>query len=76
MFEATTAHPGASDARRRVLRQLVGAVAAIGVGAPALAAARTLHIGSTFDNSSVEKANGSALYLGATAVMGRRRSMV
>jgi branched-chain amino acid transport system substrate-binding protein len=67
MFEATTASARSGDARRRVLRQLIGAVAAIGVGAPTLAATRSLHIGSTFDNSSVEKANGSALHLGATA---------
>ena len=53
--------------RRRVLGRLASAVAAAGCGVPAWAAARTLRIGSTFDNSGVEKANGAALYLGATA---------
>ena len=53
--------------RRRVLGRLAGAVGAVGCGLPAWAAARTLRIGSTFDNSGVEKANGAALYLGATA---------
>jgi ABC-type branched-subunit amino acid transport system substrate-binding protein len=59
-------HVPASD-RRRVLTRLAGAAAAIGLGVPAFAAGRSLRIGSTFDNSSVEKANGSALFLGASA---------
>ena len=53
-------------ARRRALHRLAAA-AALGAGGPLFAAARTLRIGSTFDNSGVEKANGSALHLGATA---------
>jgi ABC-type branched-subunit amino acid transport system substrate-binding protein len=56
-----------ASGRRRALTRLAGAAAAIGLGVPSFAAGRSLRIGSTFDNSSVEKANGSALFLGASA---------
>jgi ABC-type branched-subunit amino acid transport system substrate-binding protein len=61
--------PLAGPTRRRVLRGLAGAAAVLGCGAPAFAATRTLRIGSTFDNSGVERPNGSALHLGATAFL-------
>ncbi|HEY2255270.1 MAG TPA: ABC transporter substrate-binding protein, partial [Variovorax sp.] len=52
--------------RRRLLGHL-GGVAAASLGLPALAQARTIRVGATFDNSSVEKANGSGLFLGSSA---------
>lgn len=54
-------------ARRAALQCLAGAAAAIGLGLPARGASRPLRIGSTFDNSGVEKPNGAGLYLGASA---------
>lgn len=59
-----------SPARRQVLHRLGGAALALGatgLGMPAFAQARTLRVGTTFDNSSVEKANGSGMYAGSTA---------
>ena len=53
--------------RRQALGRIAGAAAAVGLGLPALAQARPLHIGTTFDNSSVEKANGTGMYTGSTA---------
>ena len=57
-------------ARRLALQRMAVAAAGIGCGIPAFALGRTLRIGSTLDNSSVEKANGSGLHLGATAYFG------
>ena len=51
---------------RRDFIALAGATAA-GVAAPVLAQSRTLRIGSSFDDSSVEKANGNGNYRGASA---------
>ena len=50
-------------------RALIGAAAtaALGCASPLLAQPRRIRIGSTFDHSSVEKANGNALHGGATA---------
>jgi ABC-type branched-subunit amino acid transport system substrate-binding protein len=65
------ARPSAREPnRRQVLRRIGGVAAAAGavsLGLPVFAQARTLRIGTTFDNSSVEKANGSGLYAGSTA---------
>lgn len=52
--------------RRRVLTGLA-ATAAAGLGWPAFAQNRPIRIGTTFDNSSVEKANGMGLFQGASA---------
>jgi len=56
--------------RRRLLTRIsaaAGLAVTAGVGWPAFAQARTLRIGASFDNSSVEKANGSGLFLGSSA---------
>ena len=56
--------------RRQVITRIAGAAglaAAAGFGLPAFAQARTLRIGASFDNSSVEKANGIALFVGSSA---------
>ncbi len=56
--------------RRRVLTGLAAtaaATAAAGLGFPALAQGRAIRVGATFDNSSVEKANGQGLYQGSSA---------
>jgi len=56
--------------RRQVLGRmtgLAGAAAAASLGMPVFAQAKALRIGATFDNSSVEKANGTGLFLGSTA---------
>jgi ABC-type branched-subunit amino acid transport system substrate-binding protein len=55
--------------RRQALGRIAGAAAAAaaGLGLPALAQARSIRIGTTFDNSSVEKANGTGMYTGSTA---------
>ena len=53
-------------ARRRDLLRAAAASAA-GIAFPALAQGKVLKLGSTFDNSGVEKANGSSLFKGATA---------
>ncbi len=60
--------------RRPTRRQLLVSAAGLGLGAvaaslakPVFAQARTLRIGATFDNSSVEKANGTGLYAGSSA---------
>jgi ABC-type branched-subunit amino acid transport system substrate-binding protein len=67
MTEASrlTEHTGST--RRTALRRIAAATAALGGGVPVFAAARTLKIGCTLDNSAVEKANGSGLHLGAMA---------
>ena len=51
--------------RRDVLVTLGGSVATL--AAPAFAQVRTIRLASTFDNSSVEKANGSGCFKGASA---------
>jgi branched-chain amino acid transport system substrate-binding protein len=59
--------------RRRRARRLfllhaaASATAPALLSLPALAQARTLRVASTFDNSGVEKANGSGAYRGASA---------
>lgn len=55
-----------TTSRRRVLTGLA-ATAAAGLGMPAIAQGRPIRIGTTFDNSSVEKANGQGLYQGSSA---------
>lgn len=57
--------PATLPTRRDALR-LAGAGAAM-LALPAWAENRTLKLASTFDNSGVEKANGSGCYLGAQA---------
>lgn len=53
--------------RRGALARLAGAAAALGGATPLFAAEKTLRVGATFDASGVEKANGQALQLGASA---------
>jgi branched-chain amino acid transport system substrate-binding protein len=53
--------------RRQVLGRLGSFAAAASLGLPAFAQAKAIRVGATFDNSSVEKANGSGLYLGSSA---------
>jgi len=56
--------------RRQLITRVAGAAglaAAAGFGLPVFAQARTLRIGASFDNSSVEKANGIALFVGSSA---------
>ncbi len=58
-----------STSRRRALTGLAAtaATAAAGLGLPAFAQNRAVRIGTTFDNSSVEKANGQGLFQGSSA---------
>jgi branched-chain amino acid transport system substrate-binding protein len=58
-----------STSRRRALTGLAvtAASAAAGLGFPAFAQGRAVRIGATFDNSSVEKANGQGLFQGSSA---------
>jgi branched-chain amino acid transport system substrate-binding protein len=58
-----------SSSRRRALASLAAtaATAAAGLGFPAFAQGRSVRIGATFDNSSVEKANGQGLFQGSSA---------
>lgn len=53
--------------RRQVLAHIAGAGAAAGLGLPVFAQARAIRVGATFDNSSVEKANGVGLFQGSSA---------
>ncbi|SCK46956.1 ABC-type branched-chain amino acid transport system, substrate-binding protein [Variovorax sp. HW608] len=53
--------------RRQAIGRLAGAATVAGLGLPVFAQAKTLRIGATFDNSSVEKANGCGLFLGSSA---------
>ena len=53
--------------RRSVLMTGLAATAAAGLGMPAIAQGRPIRIGTTFDNSSVEKANGQGLFQGSSA---------
>ncbi|MDQ0045194.1 ABC transporter substrate-binding protein [Variovorax boronicumulans] len=55
-----------TTSRRRVLTGLA-ATAAAGLGMPAFAQGKPIRIGTTFDNSSVEKANGQGLFQGSSA---------
>ncbi|MDH6166963.1 branched-chain amino acid transport system substrate-binding protein [Variovorax boronicumulans] len=55
-----------TPSRRRVLTGLA-ATAAAGLGMPAFAQGKPIRIGTTFDNSSVEKANGQGLFQGSSA---------
>lgn len=55
-----------TTSRRRVLTGLA-ATAAAGLGIPAFAQGKPIRIGTTFDNSSVEKANGQGLFQGSSA---------
>lgn len=55
-----------TTSRRRVLTGLA-ATAAAGLGLPAVAQGKPIRIGTTFDNSSVEKANGQGLFQGSSA---------
>ncbi|MDQ0074204.1 ABC-type branched-subunit amino acid transport system substrate-binding protein [Variovorax boronicumulans] len=55
-----------TTSRRRVLTGLA-ATAAAGLGLPAFAQGKPIRIGTTFDNSSVEKANGQGLFQGSSA---------
>lgn len=59
--------PAAPALRRRTVLTLAAAGASAGLGLPALAQARTVRIGVTLDHSSVEKANGTGLFLGSSA---------
>ena len=62
--------PPAAALRRRTVLQFAASSAAAGLGLPAMAqsaGSRVIRIGTTFDNSGVEKANGSGLFLGSSA---------
>ncbi len=62
--------PPASALCRRTVLQFAASSAAAGLGLPAMAqstGSRVIRIGTTFDNSGVEKANGSGLFLGSSA---------
>ena len=62
--------PPASALRRRTVLQFAASSAAAGLGLPAMAqstGSRVIRIGTTFDNSGVEKANGSGMFLGSSA---------
>jgi len=59
--------PAAPALRRRTVLTLAAAGASAGLGLPALAQARAVRIGVTLDHSSVEKANGTGLFLGSSA---------
>ena len=59
--------PTFSSRRDFIAMTGVAAASLSGFSAPALAQARTLKIGSSFDNSSVEKANGNGNFRGAAA---------
>jgi ABC-type branched-subunit amino acid transport system substrate-binding protein len=65
--EARTFSLSPKPNRRQVLARMTGVAAAASMGLPVFAQARTIRIGATFDNSSVEKANGTGLFLGSTA---------
>ena len=59
------AAPGST--RRQILTRAAGATAAAVLGMPVLAQAKAIRIGASFDNSGVEKANGSGLFAGSSA---------
>jgi len=58
--------PAAPVLRRRTVLALAAGASA-GLGLPALAQARAVRVGVTLDHSSVEKANGTGLFLGSSA---------
>ena len=66
-FNPTGALPVSASRRDFIAMTSVAAASLAGFSAPALAQARTLKIGSSFDNSSVEKANGNGNFRGASA---------
>ncbi|HSV60244.1 MAG TPA: ABC transporter substrate-binding protein [Variovorax sp.] len=53
--------------RRQILTRVAGAAAVSALGLPAFAQAKTIRIGCSFDNSGVEKPNGSGLFAGSSA---------
>ncbi|MDM0104517.1 ABC transporter substrate-binding protein [Variovorax sp. J22R24] len=65
--EARTFSLSPKPTRRQVLTRMTGIAAAAGMGLPVFAQSRSIRIGATFDNSSVEKANGTGLFLGSSA---------
>ncbi|MDL9998628.1 ABC transporter substrate-binding protein [Variovorax sp. J22P240] len=65
--EARTFTLSPKPTRRQVLTRMTGVAAAASMGLPVFAQARSIRIGATFDNSSVEKANGTGLFLGSSA---------
>lgn len=65
--EARTSSLPRKPTRRQVLGRLTGAAVAASLGLPAFAQAKVIRIGATFDNSSVEKANGTGLFIGSSA---------
>ena len=67
MTEASPSPERVGTTRRSALHRVAVATAVIGWGAPVFAAGRALKIGCTLDSSSVEKANGNGLHLGAMA---------
>ena len=66
-FEARRLPSPLKPTRRQVIARMTGVAAAAGLGLPVFAQARAIRIGASFDNSSVEKANGTGLALGSTA---------
>lgn len=66
-FEARRLSSPLKPTRRQAITRITGVAAAAGLGLPAFAQARAVRIGASFDNSSVEKANGTGLFLGSTA---------
>jgi len=52
--------------RRHAIGRIAG-IAAATLSLPAFAQVKTIRVGTTFDNSSVEKANGTGLYIGSSA---------
>lgn len=60
----------ARPTRRQVVKRIAGAAGlgvAAGFGLPVFAQARAIRVGASFDNSSVEKANGIGLFQGSSA---------
>src|SRR5688572_29198235 len=54
--------------RRQILTHVAGAAAVSALGLPAFAqASKAIRIGCSFDNSGVEKPNGSGLFAGSSA---------
>lgn len=53
--------------RRQVLTRVAGAAAATVLGMPVFAQAKSIRIGASFDNSGVEKPNGTGLFAGSSA---------
>jgi len=65
--EANPMHPLANPTRRQLLTHVAGAAVVATLGMPALAQNKPVRVGATFDDSSVEKANGQGLFQGSTA---------